>query len=31
MNMEEYNFFLRGGVVLGDIEQTPNPDPEWIT
>jgi len=31
VNMEEYDFFLRGGVVLGDVEQTPNPDPEWIS
>lgn len=31
INVQEYDFFLRGGVIIGDIEQTPNPDPEWIT
>ena len=31
IDLVEYDYFLKGGVVLGDIEQTPNPDTDWIT
>lgn len=35
INIEEYDFFLRGGVVISsgneEEERPPNPDPEWIT
>lgn len=31
INMQEYNFFLRGGVVLDRSKQTPNPAPAWIS
>ena len=30
INMQEYNFFLRGGVVLDRTKQVPNPAPKWI-
>lgn len=30
--LDEYNFFLTGGVVIADdVERAANPDPEWIT
>eukprot|EP00736_Rhodelphis_marinus_P013382 Rmarinus@m.14828 len=29
--MPEYNFFLRGGMVMDRDAQTPNPAPEWIS
>ncbi|KAM4675882.1 dynein axonemal heavy chain 2 [Discoglossus pictus] len=31
LNMDEYNFFLRGGVVLDREEQMDNPCPGWIS
>ncbi|CAB4033595.1 dynein heavy chain 2, axonemal-like [Paramuricea clavata] len=31
VNMDEYNFFLRGGVVLDREEQIDNPCPGWLT
>lgn len=31
INMDEYNFFLRGGIVKDRKGQTPNPNPDWIT
>ena len=31
INLEEYNFFLRGGSGIAQAEQTPNPDTDWIT
>jgi len=29
-NMDEYNFFLKGGQVLDKESQTPNPCPQWL-
>jgi dynein heavy chain len=31
INTEEYAFLIKGGQVLNKDEQTPNPDPSWIT
>ncbi|XP_022235820.1 dynein heavy chain 2, axonemal-like [Limulus polyphemus] len=31
LNLEEYNFFLRGGIVLNHQEQMDNPSPHWLT
>ena len=31
INMQEYNFFLRGGTVLDRTKQVPNPAPAWIS
>jgi dynein heavy chain len=31
INMQEYNFFLRGGSVLDRSTQIPNPAPKWLT
>jgi len=31
IQIDEYDFFLRGGLILGDVEMLPNPDPDWIT
>lgn len=31
INMQEYSFFLHGGIVIGEVERAANPDPEWIT
>jgi dynein heavy chain len=30
VNQEEYNFFLRGGLILDRSTQKPNPCPEWV-
>jgi len=30
INMTEYNFFLRGGMVLDRSVQVPNPSPQWM-
>ena len=30
INMTEYNFFLRGGMVLDRSVQVPNPSPQWL-
>ena len=31
INLEEYSFFLSGGLVIGEVERPANPDQEWIT